>query len=423
MQEDLLHFLWMTRRFDQTGLRTTQGEPIEIIDPGLYNRNSGADFSQARLRIGDTLWVGTVEMHRRSSDWVRHGHQFDKSFNNVILHVVYEEDQRVWRPDGSHIPCLEMRNRIPPRLAAQYQRLQQQASWIPCQTMWEGVPPLILRQWMGRLGMERLERKVSQMRDIWLENGRNWEETFYQALARGMGLTVNSLPFTALAQSLPFRHILWHIDQPMQVEAMLFGQAGFLTETIRGEYPERLRSEYEFLRQKYKLQPIDPVMWKFLRLHPGNFPTVRIAQLAALLSRHRRLFYQLLEVGHLAEVESFFEIRLKGYWQTHYHFGRESPERNKTLGRGSIHLLATNVIIPLLYLYGGEHDDPSIQRRVIGWMEEAMAERNAITRGWERMGVEMSNASDTQALIHLKREYCDRFRCFACAVGAALLKA
>ncbi|MEY3051898.1 MAG: hypothetical protein RLY31_1683 [Bacteroidota bacterium] len=422
MQEDLLHFLWMTRRFDQTGLHTTQGEPVEILDPGQHNLDAGADFSQARLRLGGTIWVGTVEMHCRSSDWMRHGHQCDRSYSNVILHVVYEEDVFVQRPDGTRIPCLEMRDRISPRLAAQYQRLRQQAAWIPCQSMWDEVSPSTFRQWLGRLGIERLERKVSDMEAVWMANGRHWEETFYQSIARGLGLTVNADPFTALARSLPLRHILWHIDRPLQVEAMLFGQAGLLSEPIPGDYPTQLRHEYRFLQRKYGLIPIDPVMWKFLRLHPSNFPTVRIAQLAGLLCQQRRIFYQLLEVGDLADVEALFEVRLTGYWQTHYHFGRESPQRTKRLGKGSIHLLVSNVIAPMLYLYGLQQKDQSLQERAVSWLEAAMAERNAVTRGWERMGVVVRSAAETQALIHLKREYCERFRCLECAVGAALLR-
>ncbi|MEK7253288.1 MAG: DUF2851 family protein, partial [Bacteroidota bacterium] len=336
MKEDFLHFLWRTRRFDATELITTEGEPLEILHTGEQNRNAGADFSNARLRIGETLWAGNVEMHLKSSDWLQHNHQRDKAYDNVILHVVLEEDKPIHRASGERIPCLEMKRRIPPKLSALYQKLLQNEYWIPCQHHFYEAAEVTKNLWLDRLLVERLEQKTEVIHTAWERNARDWEETFYQFVARNFGMKINAEPFEMLARSLPQSILAKHRDSLFQLESLLFGQAGLLEKEFEDGHPEGLKKEYAYLRKKYELTPVAAAAWKFLRLHPGNFPTLRIAQFARLSQQSTHLFSKILEVEKLEEIEQFFTLQLDGYWLTHYVFDKPSEERNKSFGKDAI---------------------------------------------------------------------------------------
>ncbi|MBI5914698.1 MAG: DUF2851 family protein [Bacteroidetes bacterium] len=422
MKEDLLHFLWRTRRFDHANLTTTEGEPLEILHPGEHNAHAGPDFLNARLKIGATDWAGNVEMHLQSSDWLRHQHQHDAAYANVILHVVLEEDQPASRADGSRIPCLEMKKLVPPGIAGTYQKLLHNEHWIPCQHFFHSVPNLTKSLWLDRLLVERLEQKTEAIRRSLAENGNNWEETFYQFLARNFGLKVNSEPFEALARSLPQRILARHKDNLPQIEALLFGQAGMLEPPHADDYPNALKTEYAFLRKKYALTPLDAVWWKFLRLHPGNFPTIRLAQFARLVQQSAHLFSRILEVENQADIEALFKIKLDGYWLTHYTFGQVSTKKKKSLGKEAVRLLTINTIVPFLFLYGKMRGEEAFKDKALHLLEALPPEKNTIIAGWERLGVEAKSAYYTQALLQLKNVYCDRKRCLECAVGAAILK-
>jgi Protein of unknown function (DUF2851) len=422
MKEDLLHFLWRTRRFEQTGLRTTEGEPLEIVSPGNHNTHAGPDFLDARLRIGGTTWAGNVEMHLTASEWLRHGHQGDAAYGNVILHVVLDEDQPVLRNDGTRIPCLEMRNLVPPGIAATYQRLLHNEHWIPCHNLFHTVPDMTRTLWLDRMLVERLEQKTTAIRTVLEANGGDWEETFYQFIARNFGLKVNAEPFEALARSLPQRILARHRDSLPQLEALLFGQSGLLPDQTDDAYPNELKKEYGFLRKKYDLTPIEAVQWRFLRLHPGNFPTIRLAEFARLVQRSAHLFSRILEVGTQKDVEALFTVKLDGYWLTHYTFDNISPQRNKSLGKDAVRLLTINTIVPFLFLYGKIRGEEAFKDKALHLLETLPPERNAILDGWQRLGVEPPSAYQTQGLLQLKNVYCDRKRCLECAIGAGLLK-
>jgi len=422
VKEDLLHFLWRTRRFDQTGLTTTEGDPLEILHPGEHNTHAGADFSNARLRIGETTWAGNVEMHLKSSDWLRHKHQHDRAYGNVILHVVLDDDRPIRREDGGLIPCLEMKKRVPQHLAATYQKLLHNEHWIPCQHFFHSVPDMTKNLWLDRLLVERLEQKTDAIRTTLLQNGNDWEETFYQFIARNFGLKVNAGPFEALAKSLPQKILARHKEDLQQVEALLFGQAGLLGADHGEDYPDKLKNEYLFFQKKYALQPLDPVVWKFLRLHPGNFPTIRLAQFARLVCRSAHLFSQILEVKNQADIERLFEVKLDGYWLTHYTFGTVSPKRNKSLGKDTIRLLTINTIAPFLFFYGKMRGEEDLKDRALQLLEALPPEKNSILAGWEKLGVEAKSAYRTQALLQLKNVHCDRKQCLTCAIGGAILK-
>ena len=422
MKEDLLHFLWRFRRFDHADLVTTTKEKVEILHPGEHNSHAGPDFTNARLRIGGTQWAGNVEMHLKSSDWHNHQHQTDPAYRNVILHVVLEEDQPILRTDGSRIPCLEMKNRIPAKLLGTYQRILHNEHWIPCQHHFHTVSEMTKNLWLDRLLVERLERKTENIKTALLKNKMDWEETFYQFTARNFGLKINVQPFELLAQSLPQRLLAKHKDNLLQIEAMLFGQAGMLEKELEDAYPNALKKEYVFLQKKYSLTPIDPMMWKFLRLHPGNFPTVRLAQLAALAQRSVHLFSKILEVETQKEIEALFGVQLGGYWLTHYVFDKESAKRNKSYGKEAIRLLTINTIVPFLFLYGSEIKEESYKDKAFRLLEETKPERNAIIKGWKSLGMEAHSAYKTQALLQLKNEYCDKKKCLECSIGGAVLK-
>jgi hypothetical protein len=422
MKEDLLHFLWRTRRFEQTNLRTTEGEPIEILSPGTHNTHAGPDFLDARLRIGSTTWAGNVEMHLAASEWLRHGHQNDPAYANVILHVVLDEDQPVLRPDGSRIPCLAMRQLLSASIAANYQKLLHNEHWIPCHNLFHTVPAMTRTLWLDRLLVERLEQKTEAIRSALERNGGDWEETFYQFIARNFGLKVNAEPFETLARSLPQRILARHKDNLPQLEALLFGQSGLLPEGGDDVYPNQLKKEYDFLRKKYQLTPIEAVQWRFLRLHPGNFPTIRIAEFSKLTAQSAHLFSRILEVEKQVDIEALFNVKLDGYWLTHYTFGNVSPKKNKSLGKEAIRLLTINTIVPFLFLYGNMRGEESFKDKALQLLEALPPEKNTIISGWERLGVEPPSAYQTQALLQLKNVYCDRKRCLECAVGAGILK-
>lgn len=422
MRESFLHFLWRSRRFDHHDLHTTEGQPIEILHPGEMNTDAGPDFFNARLRIHDTVWAGNVEMHLRSSEWLAHGHSNDPAYDNVVLHIVWEEDVPILRANGERIPCMVLKGRVMDRILAHYERIEHEQAWIPCQSFFQQVPDIVRLNWMDRVLVERLEQKTDAITAALEQTGQHWEEAFYRMLARNFGLKVNAEPFEALARSLPLLLLAKHKNNLLQVEALLFGQAGFLEEQFEEEYPNALAREYRHLRGKYELVPLSVSQWKFLRLRPANFPTVRLAQFAVLVHQSAHLFSKILESNNLRELENLFSVQASPYWDTHFLLDKATAKRQKTLGRDFVHLIVINTIIPFLFLYGKLKDNEAYQKRALALLEELPPESNALLDGWLALGQKCSNAYQTQALIHLKTRYCDAKRCMECAVGNAILK-
>ena len=422
MREDFLHFLWRWRRFDAQHLMTTEGQALEILHPGEPNSHAGPDFFNARIRLDGTLWAGNVEIHLNASDWLAHRHDNDPAYENVVLHVVLDEDQRLQRPSGERLPCFVLRHRIPPQLLEKYQRLDHERAWIPCEKTYATIPEIVRHNWLDRLLVERLEEKTAAVAQALEAAGRHWEEAFYRLLARNFGLKVNAEPFEALARALPLRLIARHRDQQFQLEALLFGQAGFLSGAFEDTYPQELEREYRFLQHKYSLTPLSPGQWKFFRLRPAAFPTVRLAQLAALLHRSDQLFSQLLEVPNVAAAERLFAADPSDYWLTHYRFDKSAPTRMKPLGREFVHLLRINTVAPFLFHYGRVQGRSSLQDRALRLLDELPPEANAVVDAWAACGQPASGAAHTQALLHLKTRYCDAKRCLECAIGNAILR-
>lgn len=423
MKEEFLHYLWRLRRFDLSHLQTTEGDIVEIHQVGVHNTHAGPDFTNARVRIGDTLWAGNVEMHLQASEWVKHQHQEDKAYDNVILHVVMEEDEIICRNNGERIPCLELKKHIAPKIETIYEKLVFNEHWIPCQHHFTSVSEFTRNLWLDRLLVERLEQKTKAIEQRLEQSKNDWEQTFYEFLARNFGVKVNAIPFELVAKSTPVRTVIGkHKNNLPQIEALLFGQAGLLAAEFEDSYPLALQKEYRFLQKKYQLQAIRPELWKFMRMRPANFPTIRIAQFATLIYQSSAMFSKLLEVENIGQIEALFQVKLSDYWLTHYVFDKESKQRNKTLGKSTIHLFIINTIVPFLFLYGKRNAKTEMQDKALRLLEELSPEKNSIISQWKDLGVKPDSAYQTQALLQLKNEYCNKKRCLECSIGNAILK-
>jgi hypothetical protein len=419
LTEQLFQHIWQCRLFSQSDLTTLEGERVRIDYPGQHNRHAGPDFTAARIQIGQQLWAGNVELHLRTSDWYKHGHQHNAQYQRAILHVVFQHDMPELTTQG--VPCLELQHCIPKLLLQRYTHLKEAAAFIPCGGAVRHISPLVWLNWKDRLLVERLEQKADVMKGWLLQTKYDWEEVCYLAMARGLGVPVNSEQLLQLARSLPYKLLRRHQHHQLQLEALLFGQAGMLERTFTEDYPLALQREYAFMRRKYRLQPLSVQQWKWLRMRPVSFPTIRIASLAALVHQSQHPFSLILEATDIGTLEKLLHTRLSDYWSTHYNF-EEKQTRLKSPGEQSVRHLLINTILPLLYLYGREKQESSFQERAIQWMHLLPAEDNHIIRDWNELGINANSAADSQALLQLKQHYCDEKRCLQCNAGAKLLK-
>lgn len=419
--EELLQFIWEQHLFHNESLNTVTGEEIAILDTGTRNRDAGPDFFNARVKIGDTLWAGNIEIHKNSSDWKKHAHQLDEAYANIILHVVVNHDRPVYRDTGEEIPTLKLP--VSGKLLDNYQQLMEAKTWIPCQDNFRLMDRLIMKIGFNRLMIERLEEKTGEIVSRLQQNRQDWNETFYQFLARSFGFKINSVPFELLARSLPMSVLGKHKDDLFQVEALLFGSSGLLHEVLLGDdYFLNLRKEYDFLAKKYHLKPMAAHLWKFLRLRPVNFPTIRIAQFASLIHLSSGLFSKITDSLSLAEVIQMFNVKASAYWNTHYKFSYPSVESVKHLGNESSENLIINTVIPFIFIYGEVTDKYFLKDRALEWLDKLTAENNAIIHHWMDLGVEAVSAFESQALLQLKNRYCERKRCLHCHIGTRLIR-
>lgn len=421
LPEDFLYYLWKVKQFDHRELTTSDGRALQILEYGTRNDHAGPDFLQAKIQIDDTIWVGHVEMHIKASDWKQHGHQSDPSYQNVILHVVMVNDQEIELPNGEPLPCLELQTKVDSTVIRKYHQLMGSLSWVPCEKSISQTSPLIMKTWLERVLVERLETKTVRIKQVLEETENDWEEAFYRLLARNFGFSVNGDVFESLARSLPRKLLLKHKDQITQIEALLFGQAGFLDHSFEHAYPQRLKEEYQFLKTKYDLSPIDAHLWKFMRMRPRNFPTIRLAQFAVLFFRSNHLFSKMLAAVSIQEVYEMFRTEVTPYWKDHFVFEEPSRKQSKKLGKGSIQLLLINTVAPFLFTYGKLHSNDTLQQKAIDFLSQLPAESNKIVRGFSSIGVTAENAVESQALLQLKNEYCDRKVCLECSIGHGLL--
>ena len=420
MSEDFLQYIWQHGLYLPETSRTTDGDPVETIFAGQPNIHAGPDFTDARVKIGDILWAGCVEIHLRSSDWERHGHHNDPAYNNVVLHVVYEHDADAFNANRRKIPVMELH--FDSRYFDNYNSLTADKAHISCRDKLHMVSELERSSWIDRLAAERLEQKSDANLKTYEITGNNWEETLYRNLARNFGFSLNALPFENLAASLPLGILSKHKDNPQQTEALLFGQAGMLADGSGDAYYMELRKEYSFLQKKYRLTPIDGFLWKFLRLRPVNFPTLRIAQFAALIGRNERLFSQIIEAENPESLENIFDVKASEYWDTHYVFGKDSPRRAKSFGQTAFRTILINTVAPFLFVYGKARDKEIFCTRALRFLENLPPERNAILGRWEEAGMSNNNAFASQALLQLTGKYCMPKKCLHCAVGNKIVR-
>lgn len=428
--EKLLHYVWKHRLYPLNGLHTTDCREVEIIDPGLQNSNAGPDFFNAKVRVDGVMWVGNVELHSRSSDWRLHGHDTDAHYNNVVLHVVEQADCEVSTADGRTLPQIELP--VPQKFQQNYEALINKDLLPPCHETVRRLPQLTMHAWMAALAAERMEQRTMQtLERVKLCNG-SWEQAFFVALARNFGFGVNGDVFEAWAMSIPLMAVARHRDNPLQVEALFMGQAGLLSEeslprshrdeALHDDYFHKLQQEYRFLATKFSLKPIDGHRWRFLRLRPQNFPYLRLSQLASMYCSRRVSLSALADCQTLEEAQRLLTASATQYWRSHYTFGPSSKECDKQLSPQSVQLLIINTVAPVIFAYGRHRGDEQLCLRAQTFLEDLPSEKNHIVRLWQQTGIRAKSAADSQALVELQRQYCDRRDCLRCRFGYEHLK-
>jgi len=421
--EDFLHYVWQFRSFDYNGLQTTNGESLKIINPGLLNKNAGPDFFNAKIDIGVNTWAGNVEIHIKSSDWLKHNHQINPAYENVILHVVYEHDTEIRRKDNSVIPVLELKSRISTAFIKKYENLFLTLTDFPCIAQIGTVDELIVNSFLSRTLIERFEQKTNAVTETLNELKGNWDETFYRFMARNFGFKVNAVPFELFAKAVSQHIYAKHKNNPHQIEALVFGAAGFLNAEFEEEYPKKLKAEFLFLRKKYNIKPIEVSLWKFMRMRPQNFPTVRLAQFAALIVKTNHLFSKVMEIKDISELHALFQnLPVHAYWKTHYHFKKETSGVNNQIGKTSVDNILLNTVALFLFAYGKHSATQFYINRAIKLLESLPAEQNAITDKFTGAGVKMDHAFASQGILQLKKHYCDEKKCLSCGIGIKILK-
>lgn len=416
MNEDFIQYAWKTNLYKKNLITTIKGEKIEVVSPGEVNINSGPDFINSRIRISGILWAGNVEIHKKASDWYKHKHHLDKAYDNVILHVVKVSDRLVYRTNGEEIPCLIID--LADRLFDKYSTMINNELWVPCQNKIKNVESFVIEFCIENMIIERLEYKTSRIREQLLHTRSNTEEVFYRQIIRNFGFGLNSEPFEQLALSLPSGILIRVGRDQFKIESFLFGQAGFLSNnSCKDQYFLKLKDEYKFLKKKYSLSPIDVHQWKFLRLRPANFPTIRIAQLAGLLKNLGTIRINTILESDFADIEKLFDFSISDYWEYHYLFGKSSVRKDKKPGRATFENIIINTVVPFLFVHGKIYNDEKYTLKAIDFLHKCQAENNSIIRGWEKINIKAENAYVSQALLHLKKFYCNQKKCLNCKIG------
>lgn len=416
MNETLLQFIWQFQYFDKHEMQTKDGQPIEILFAGNKNIHQGPDFLEAQIRINKILLVGSVEVHIVANDWGRHKHSSDVNYKNTILHVVYDGNAEI-----QNIPTFSLKGRISKSLLSCYDGFMQAQTFIPCEGLIGKVPEILVTTLKDRLVIERLERKVSYIQSLLSATNNNWEECFWHLLARAFGMKVNAEEFESIAKSIPVKVLAKHKTNLLQLEALLMGQANLLSANATDAYEKDLYKEYLFLREKYSLK--NPhVSVKFLRMRPDNFPTIRLSQLAVLISQSTHLLSKMLDIEKIDELKILLAVEASVYWQSHYTFGKQSTQQKKKLGTTLLNGIIINAIAPILFAYGQNQAQQKIKDKSIKWLSLIEPESNVIIGRFAKLGIKVEHASDSQALLELKSNYCDKRFCLKCAIGNYLLK-
>lgn len=420
MQEDFLHYLWQYQIFDKKDLYTLKGERVIVFKTGERNLDSGADFLNTHLKIGTKELVGTVEIHKSPSEWFAHKHDKDKAYQSVILHLVWKADTQ----EPNHIPILELHERVNKRFLVHYQEFLHSKDGMPCSPQFGKVSHIHKMQMIKQSFENRFARKSQEFILCLQKNKQDWEESTYQLLGEKFGFKLNSEPFVQLCRALPLKVLRKHSDQIFQIEALIFGMAGFLEADFEDEYGSKLKKEFQFLVKKYKLEnaKMDLVQWKFLRLRPANFPTIRLAQFAAFIQKNEHFFSKIINIKDIKQFETLFEIEQSSYWKSHYNFDKKAKKEIPNLGKSSINVLIINVLTPVLWAYGQEKGQTKFREKAINLVQNLPNESNKITKSWKNLGLYLPNAYFSQASIEWYNQTCKAKKCLQCQVGKSILK-
>lgn len=419
--EAILHYVWKYKLYNKQ-LFTTDGETIEVLDTGLHNTDAGPDFFNAKIKIGDKIWVGNVEIHLYSDDWYKHKHDTDSSYDSVILHLVKKVNKDIFNSQGRKIPqaILSYSSHIDDN----YDLIKHSSIKMPCESVLPQLDRFTLKQWLNTLLIERLERKSDHLFQILNRYAGDWEAALYVLLLRNFGFGLNADVFEQLAHSLPITYLKKHADNLLQLEALLLGQAGFLDENIdlvQEDYHKQLVTEYHFLKAKFSLNALDASLFKNLRVRPNASPQIRLAQLAQLFHVYPNLFSRLITMEDLGAIRLLFHVNASSYWQTHFFLGRQSGEKSKYIGNASLDLILINTLVPILFAYGKYSADELLCERALTFLDEIKPETNAITKYFSQLNVPINSSSQSQACIQLKKEYCDKKKCLYCRIGHRMM--
>ncbi len=419
MTEQFLQYLWKNKLFQTDSLISSEGQEIIIQSPGQQSFDAGPDFINAKVKIGHTLWAGNVEVHIRSSDWFRHNHYLDKAYDNVVLHVVYQHDAEITRSNGTPIPVLELK--FDEKILQRYTELQISPNKAACEQYLSTIDRFFIDNWLDNLLAERLNLKATNILMAFENNNHDLNETFYQLLLQNFGFKTNKQPMEQLSRKLPYKYILRHRDNLLSIEAMLFGQAGFLNEALDDDYYMKLQKEWNFLSTKFQLVPMEKHLWKFLRLRPANFPTIRLAQLAMLLYSQNDLLGFITHYTTNETLDEKFQSGVSEYWKTHYTFGRKSSSKEKPLGKEALDSIKINTLAPWLFFYGKLNNKQEYTDKAVNILEHTRAEKNTITNYWAAQKITPLHAGQSQALIQLTNEYCKPRGCLFCHIGNRII--
>jgi Protein of unknown function (DUF2851) len=421
MKEDLLHFIWQSKTLLKQKLITVTGETLQIIHTGSLNSDAGPDFFNAKIKIAETIWAGNIEIHIKSSDWKNHNHQSDEKYNNVILHVVYHHDTEIYYPNGKPIPCLQLRNYISPLTLRKHRQLQLNQNRIACEKIFQFPPEPLFLNFMERLLVERLQHKCLSIESMLIQNNSHWENMFYSLTAKYFGMKTNAQPFDWLAQNLPLSILVKHKNSLIQIEALIFGVAGFLETEYSDEYINLMHREFVFLREKYQLKTLNKSVWKFARTRPANFPSVRLAQFASLIFYSSHLFSKTLQVNNINELVNLYKIQSNKKLNPYHFIGHETNAKQTEFGNNAIEILLINTVLPVMFLYGRLNENQKLTEQSISFYEQLKSEKNSIVNFFKTLGIESKNAFDSQALIQLKNYYCSHLKCLSCIIGNHIL--
>lgn len=416
MNEELFQYIWMAGLFNANGLKTNDGQDVIIYQRGKQNTDSGPDFSNAHIRIADTNWVGNVELHILSDEWNQHRHDKDKAYNSTILHVVYKNTADCQRQDGSVLPCIELCERIPDGVIEKYEGLRKGGNWIACENVIRHIDNFTVGLTLNRNMIKRLERKCDRVNEHLLQAGNDWNSVFYHALARSFGFGTNSDAYEQLATNLPLNILFRHRDNAIQTEALVFGMAGFLDEKKGDKHYKELKSEWDFLSVKYKLKALDKVHFKFMRMRPGNFPGIRLAQFAAMAVACDHIFSAVCDKDTKA-VTTALNFKINEYWEKHYHFGKISAKHGTGITPALVQQILINAVAPVLFVFGKHSGSELHCEKALELLQSLPSENNSVISGWKKLGIHAANAFDSQALLELKTMQCDKKKCLHCIIG------